>query len=191
MRFFSHPNWLKRAQLIVIWQWGLEVTTGAGGTNTDSWGVSFSPCLELAASRRVARELGGCRGDPSAMARPAHKRPHAPSPSRAIPPNNHNKPPALGHGCFLQYHMTVLIKSWPRSSAFGMDALPFIRVSNPNWQRNMVAEMFPFYQYRSNAQGSYKEYEKPVVCLVFDDFFSSYLALPIAIRVLAAKENMV
>lgn len=104
----------------VIWWWWwwwmgvLEVTTlllaGAGGTNTDSWSVSFAPCLELAASCRVAQHPAGCCGDPSAVARPAHKCPHAPCPSRAIRPDDH-KPPCPGHACCPQYHMTVLILS--------------------------------------------------------------------------------
>lgn len=67
----------------VIWQvGGLEVTTlllaGAGGTNTDSWNVSFAPCLELAASCRVAQHPAGYCGDPSAVARPAHPVPFVP-----------------------------------------------------------------------------------------------------------------
>lgn len=94
----------------------LEVTTlllaGAGGTNTDSWSVSFAPCLELAASCRVAQHPAGYCGDPSAVARPAHKCPHAPCPSRAICPDNH-KPPCPGHACCSQYRMIVLILSRP------------------------------------------------------------------------------
>lgn len=55
-----------------------SLLAGAGGTNTDSWGVSFAPRLELVASRRVAQHSAGDRVDPSAMARPAHRCPLLP-----------------------------------------------------------------------------------------------------------------
>lgn len=48
----------------------------AGGTNTGSWSVSFAPRLERVASRRVAQHPAGYHGDPSVMARPAHRQPH-------------------------------------------------------------------------------------------------------------------
>lgn len=54
----------------------IPLPVGAGGTNTDSWSMSFAPCQELVDSRRVAQHPAGYRGCPSALARPSHRLPH-------------------------------------------------------------------------------------------------------------------